>query len=79
MALIGQIRKNGWILIVLMALACSVIVLVSLRSGVARGWKGAREFLRRLPKGAALERSLDACRRFGKEPFFLTRILAVSI
>lgn len=66
-------------IVVLMTLACSVIVLVSLRSGITKGWKGSRDFLRRLPKGAALERSLDACRRFGQEPLFVTRTLGVSM
>ena len=36
-------------------------------------------FVRRLPKGEWLERSLDSCREFGREPFFITRTLALSM
>lgn len=67
------------LVVVAMTAACSAIVLVSLRSGLTKGWKGSRDFLRRLPKGAALERSLDACRRFGQEPSFVSRTLGISM
>lgn len=67
------------LVVVAMTAACSGIVLVSLRSGLTKGWKGSRDFLRRLPKGAALERSLDACRRFGQEPSFVSRTLGISM
>lgn len=65
--------------VVAMALGCSGVVLLALRGGVSRGWGGARAFLRRLPKGEALERSLDACRKFGREPSFLWQTIAISM
>lgn len=62
-----------------MTVGCSGVVLVALRSGISRGWSGARAFLRRLPKGEALERSLDACRKFGRDPSFLWQTIGISM
>ena len=67
------------LLILAMALACSFVVLLAFHGGLSRRWAGAREWLRRLPKGDWLERSLDSCRRFGAEPFFISRTLGVSM
>jgi len=67
------------LLILAMLAACSAVVGVAFWGGVSRGWSGARTWLRRLPKGEWLERSLDSCRRFGREPFFVLRTLAVSM
>jgi hypothetical protein len=66
-------------LILAMLTGCTVIGFVAFWGGVSKRWTGAREWLRRLPKGDYLERSLDACRRFGKEHFFVTRTLSVSM
>jgi hypothetical protein len=65
--------------VVAMTAGCSGVVIVALRSGITRGWGGARAFLRRLPKGAAIERSLDACREFGRQPLFASRIVGLSM
>lgn len=54
-------------------------VFLAFRGGVSRGWSGARDFLRKLPKGEALERSLESCRKFGQERGFFTRALALSM
>ena len=54
-------------------------VFLAFRGGVSRGWSGAREWLRRLPKGDWLERSLESCRRFGQERGFFARALALSM
>ena len=62
-----------------MLLGCSVILSLAFWGGLSRRWSGARAFLRRLPKGAWMERSLDSCRRFGQTPFFLLRTLAISM
>ena len=59
--------------------ACTVIALLAFWGGVSRGWSGARAWLRRLPKGEWLERSLDSCRRFGKERLFVLKTLTVSM
>jgi uncharacterized protein (TIRG00374 family) len=67
-------------LVILSMLAgCTVVGLLAFRGGVSKRWSGARAWLRRLPKGEWLERSLDSCRLFGKQPFFLSRALAVSM
>lgn len=57
---------------------CTVLVVLAFWGGLSRGWAGARDWLRRLPKGEWLERSLDSCRRFGREPGFLLKTVAVS-
>src|SRR5207247_9377797 len=67
------------LLIVAMLVACSGVVGLAFWGGVSRGWSGARAWLRRLPKGEWLERSLDSCRQFGRERFFIGRTLAVSM
>jgi uncharacterized membrane protein YbhN (UPF0104 family) len=62
----------------LMLAGCSLVVVLSFWGGISRGWPSARGWLRRLPKGELLERSLEACRRFGQEPAFLVRSLVLS-
>jgi uncharacterized protein (TIRG00374 family) len=66
-------------LILAMLAACSGVVAVAFWGGVSRGWSGAREWLRRLPKGEWLERSLESCRTFGRERLFVTRTLGFSM
>jgi uncharacterized protein (TIRG00374 family) len=66
-------------LIVAMMVACTALVVIAFWGGISRAWSGARAWLRRLPKGEWLERSLDACRRFGQQRFFVIRALAVSM
>ena len=65
--------------IVAMTLAASGFVLLAFRGGVSKQWSGARAWLRRLPKGEWLERSLDSCRKFGQERGFVPRVLALSM
>jgi hypothetical protein len=68
------------ILIVLcMLLACTGLVLLAFYGGVSRRWSGARDWLRRLPRGEWLEQLLEACREFGRERFFISRALVVSM
>ena len=57
----------------------SVVVLLAFYGGVSRGWSGARDWLRRLPKGGWFEQLLEACREFGREKFFVSRALAISM
>jgi hypothetical protein len=64
--------------IVALFVACTAFVMLAFWGGVSRGWGGARAWLRRLPKGDWLERSLDSCRRFGQERGFLFRALLLS-
>ncbi len=67
------------ILILLMMVACTIVVGLAFWGGVSRAWSGARDWLRRLPKGEWLERSLESCRQFGRERFFLARTLGLSM
>ena len=62
-----------------MLVALSGVLGVAFWGGVTRHWPRARPFLRRLPKGEMLERSLDSCRQFGKERAFLVRAVLVSL
>jgi glycosyltransferase 2 family protein len=59
------------ITVLLMALACAALLVLAFWGGVSRHLPQARPWLRRLPKGELLERSIDACRRFGRSPRFL--------
>jgi glycosyltransferase 2 family protein len=65
--------------VVFMAMAASVFAFIAFRGGVSRRWTGARVWLRKLPKGEWLERSLDNCREFGKQRGFVSRALALSM
>lgn len=65
--------------ILFMLAAASVVLGVGFWSGLSRKFPSARPFLRRLPKGEALEKSLDACRGFGKSSGFLLKTLGVSM
>lgn len=59
--------------------ASSVVLGVAFWGGVSRRFPRARHYLRRLPKGEYLERSLDSCRRFGAEKGFLPKVVGISI
>lgn len=74
-----RVTRLAALLILVMLMVCSIVLVLAFRSGLSRHWPGARAWLRRLPKGEHLERSLDACRRFGSERHFLVRTLAVSM
>jgi uncharacterized membrane protein YbhN (UPF0104 family) len=67
------------IIIVAMMLVGSVVLGMAFWGGISRRWSGARAWLRRLPKGAWLENTLDSCRLFGRAPYFVTRSLGVSM
>jgi uncharacterized protein (TIRG00374 family) len=62
-----------------MLCGCSLVVLLAFWGGVSRRWAGARELLRRLPKGDWFERLLDSCREFGRAPGFLLKALGLSM
>lgn len=78
------IARDSWIrplagFVVLMMLAGSVILGTAFWGGVSRRWSGAREWLRRLPKGEWLERTLDSCKLFGQSRGFVVKSLATSM
>jgi uncharacterized protein (TIRG00374 family) len=68
---------SGFVLL-LMA-GCVGVLVLAFWGGLSRWWPGARRALRRLPKGAHLERSLQACRQFGRNPGFLLQSLLLSM
>ena len=74
----GKLRLLA-LFIVAMMLGCGVVLGLSLWGGVSRQWPAAREWLRRFPKAEVLERSLDSCRRFGREWSFLFWSMAISM
>ena len=80
----GLIRSNKdlrllALMVVAMLLGCGGFLTVAFWSGFSKGIPSARRWLRKLPKGIVLERSLDACRQFGRDPIFLLKILAISM
>ncbi len=74
----GRLAALSWIIVAMMA-ACGGVVVLSFWGGLSRRVPGARSWFKRLPKGELLERALEACRQFGRERFFLTRMLAISM
>jgi uncharacterized membrane protein YbhN (UPF0104 family) len=62
-----------------MAVACGVVIYLAFWGGVSRHWTGARQWLRKMPKGELIERCLDACRMYGKASGFLTEALLISM
>ena len=66
---------------VLMAMLAvgSLFVFLVFHGGVSKAWSGARDWLRRLPKGEWIGQTLDSCRVFGRVPWFVTRTLALSM
>ncbi len=66
-------------LILLMLLGGGLVTVLSFWGGVSQRWPGARVWLRRLPRAALLERSLEACRRFGRARAFLWRAFGLSM
>jgi uncharacterized protein (TIRG00374 family) len=62
-----------------MMLACGAVVALSFWGGVSRGWTNARFWLRKLPKGDLVEKSLNACRQFGNDRGFLPRTMLISM
>jgi hypothetical protein len=65
--------------ILAMLAGASVVLGVAFWSGLSRRFPRARQWLRKLPKGELLERSLDACRHFGRSRGFLLKTIALSL
>jgi uncharacterized protein (TIRG00374 family) len=73
-----RLAALAWFILFMM-LVCGGGVVVSFWGGVSRRWPNARLWVRKLPKADLLERALDASRQFGKEPFFIARMLGISM
>jgi glycosyltransferase 2 family protein len=67
------------LLIGIMLLTCGLFLALSLWGGLSRPWPRARAWLRDLPKGELLERSLLACRVLGQQPRLLLRMMGLSM
>lgn len=67
-------------LLVLAMLAGSTLALfIGFWGGISRQLPQARVWLRKIPKGDMIERSLDACRNFGHHPGFIVKSVALSL
>ena len=62
-----------------MLVALTIVLSLAFWGGVTKRLPRARHYLRRLPKGELLEKSLDSCRAFGKENGFLFKAVALSL
>jgi glycosyltransferase 2 family protein len=76
--------KDSWTrlltgVVVLMMIGGTVVLGTAFWGGISRRWSGARAWLRRMPKGAWLESTLDSCRQFGRSRGFVPKSLAVSM
>jgi len=76
----GHIGFSAIVALILGMLFSSTAVLyLAFWGGVSRRFPRARVWLRRLPKGELLERSLDSCREFGKHKAFLFKSILISL
>lgn len=66
-------------LILAMTGGCAVFIFISFWGGVSKGLPQARMWVRRLPKGDLLERSIEAFREFGRDKTFFLRVLPVAM
>lgn len=74
--------KRYWalsLLILGMFVALTIVLIIAFWGGVSKKFPRARHYLRRLPKGEMLERSLDSCREFGKKPRLLIDTVCLSL
>jgi uncharacterized protein (TIRG00374 family) len=74
----GRLRAVAIVVLAMLA-ACSLVAFLAFRGGVSKRWSGARDWLRRLPQGERIDRLLESCREFGRQPLFLTRTLGISM
>ena len=66
-------------LVLAMTGGCAVFIFLSFWGGVSKGIPQFRVWLRKLPKGEMLERSIEAFRGFGRDKIFFLRVLPVSM
>lgn len=81
LSLIGEHPRVRILLAVIgvMFVAGTGFVTLAFWGGLSRGWGGARNWLRKLPRGEWLDRSLESCRTFGRHRRFFLRMLVVSM
>jgi uncharacterized protein (TIRG00374 family) len=71
--------EGGVSLILTMLGASTVVLYLAFWGGLSKRFPQARVWLRRLPKGELLEKSLDSCRQFGRHKTFLFKSIAISL
>jgi len=74
----GRLAALTWLELAMLA-ACTVMVGLSFWGGISRGLPRVRAWLRRLPQAESIQRSLEACRHFGRRPAFLAKALSLSM
>ncbi len=67
------------LLILSMLVTCSVVLGVAFWGGLSKRFSKGRSWLRKMPKGELLERSLDSCRQFGHQPAFVLKSIMLSM
>lgn len=67
------------LVVVVTLIAGTGFVSLAFWGGLSRRWRGARAWLRRLPKGDWIERSLISCREFGRNRHFFLRMVLFSM
>ncbi len=67
------------IIILAMTVGCGGFLILAFWGGVSKRLPKARAWLRRMPKGEALERSLEAFRLFGRDRTFFWRIFPITM
>ncbi len=74
-------ERLGACAVVILALlaACTAVLWIAFFGGISKRFPKARSYLRKIPKGELLERSLDSCRRFGCERVFMLKAIAISM
>jgi len=78
--LIANTRMRSVVgLMIAMTAGCAVMMLLFFRGGVSKRFPKAREYLKRLPKGEMLERSLEAFRKFGSARGFWWKMIPVAL
>jgi glycosyltransferase 2 family protein len=71
--------EGGAALILAMLAASTAILYLAFWGGLSKRLPQARPWLRRMPKGELLEKSLDSCRQFGRHKTFLLKSVAISL
>jgi uncharacterized protein (TIRG00374 family) len=66
-------------LMITMTAGCAVVMFLFFRGGISKRFPKARAYLKRLPKGEMLERSLEAFREFGRNRRFWLEVIPICI
>lgn len=74
----ARLEAIAW-LIVLMWLAAGGATALAFWGALPERWPWIWRLFRRLPAGEFVQRAVDACRRFGGDSAFLTRVLSLSM